>query len=148
MAVVLTQTQQTGLNAAILAHLAAEEGGRFERMVAAFREEVQVGGGGGGEDALIVSGGVLEEAWSMCFNECFLPDDPKWENSFGAYFEEWESRFDQYNVEEAGLAAALMAYLAEDGRFTRTLAALKKAIHASGFVIDDAENAMAMSGKW
>ena len=48
----LTHAQKTGLEAAIVAHLAAEEGERFARTVAAFKEEAQLpgGGGGGGED--------------------------------------------------------------------------------------------------
>ena len=45
----LTNAQMTGLEAAILAYLAA--GGRFARTVAAFKEEMQVE-----NDPLVVSG--------------------------------------------------------------------------------------------
>jgi len=58
----LTHAQKTGLEAAILAYLAAE-GGRFARTVAAFKEEAQVGGGGD-EGNQVVSGAVLEKAWA------------------------------------------------------------------------------------
>ena len=59
----LTDAQKTGLEAAILAYLAAE-GGRFARTVAAFKEEAQ---GPGNEDPgnLVVNGAVLEKAWMM-----------------------------------------------------------------------------------
>ena len=62
----LTHAQKTGLEAAILAYLAAE-GGRFARTVAAFKEEAQGPGGGGNgtENKLVVSGAVLEKAWAM-----------------------------------------------------------------------------------
>ena len=64
----LTDAQKAGLEAAILAYLAAE-GGRFARTVASFKEEAQGPAGGGGNDAeednLVVSGAVLEKAWAM-----------------------------------------------------------------------------------
>jgi len=56
------EPQVTGLEAAILAYLAAE-GGRFARTVAAFKEEAQVLGGGDGGN-VVVSGAVLEKAWA------------------------------------------------------------------------------------
>jgi Ankyrin repeats (3 copies) len=67
----LTDAQKTGLEAAILAYLAAE-GGRFARTVAAFKEEAQgpsVGGLGSGEggDSLAVSGEVLNKAWECLY---------------------------------------------------------------------------------
>ena len=61
----LTHAQKMGLEAAILAYL-AEEGGRFARTVAAFKEEAQLGiGGGNGDSNLVVSGAVLEKAWAF-----------------------------------------------------------------------------------
>ena len=62
----LSHAQQTGLEAAILAHLAAAEGGRFARAAAAFKEEAQIAGGGGDDHVhLAVSGAVLEKAWML-----------------------------------------------------------------------------------
>ena len=62
----LTHAQQTGLEAAILAYLAAAEGGRFVRTAAAFKEEMRASGGGGDDQQgnLVVSGAVLEKAWA------------------------------------------------------------------------------------
>ena len=63
----LTHAQQTGLEAAVLAYLAAAEGGRFARAAAAFKEELQRGGGGDGANkkCIEVSGSVLEKAWAV-----------------------------------------------------------------------------------
>ena len=66
----LTHAQKTGLEAAILAYLAAE-GGRFARTVAAFKEESQLQDGTRGaddsENELVVSGEVLGNAWAMVY---------------------------------------------------------------------------------
>jgi hypothetical protein len=61
----LTHVQQTGLQAAILAYLAAADGGRFARAAAAFKEELQRGGDGGENSTLEVSGSVLAKAWAV-----------------------------------------------------------------------------------
>jgi hypothetical protein len=57
------EPQVTGLEAAILAYLAAE-GGRFARTVAAFKEEAQVLGGGDGGN-VVVDDAVMEKAWAI-----------------------------------------------------------------------------------
>jgi len=111
----LTHAQKTGLEAAIVAHLAAEEGERFARTVAAFKEEAQLpgGGGGGGEDSEdhvlcgLVSGLVLDKAWNKFTQKC---------------------------VQTTGLEAAIVAYLAAEGggRFARTVAAFKEEAQLPG----------------
>jgi len=66
----LTHAQQTGLEAAILAYLAAAEGGRFARTVAAFKEESQLAVGDGSDQGnLVVSGAVLEKAWAHVYDK-------------------------------------------------------------------------------
>ena len=109
----LTDAQTTGLEAAILAYLAAAEGGRFVRTVAAFKEETQVPGGGdgnGGNSTLVVSGAVLEKMWTKFVQEHSV----------------------QINL---GLDAAILAYMAakEGGRFARTVSAfIEEAILSGG----------------
>ena len=76
----LTHAQKTGLEATILAYLVAE-GGRFARTVAAFKEEAALGGDG--DDAnLVVSGEVLEKAWT--FVHCGLNNRTKTTKVFQA----------------------------------------------------------------
>ena len=94
----LTHAQQTGLEAAVLAYLAAAEGGRFARAAAAFKEELQRCDGAN-KKCFEVSGSVLEKAWVAAHRG--LDDDAtKSKKAFGAikagnlaevqlYHEEW-----------------------------------------------------------
>jgi len=63
MEMALTHAQQIGLEAAVLAYLAAAEGGRFARAAAAFKEELRRGDDGANKKCIEVSGSVLEKAW-------------------------------------------------------------------------------------
>ena len=83
MEMALTHAQQIGLEAAVLAYLAAAEGGRFARAAAAFKEELQRGGSGDGKDNLVVSGAVLEKAW-MCVHRSLDDDATKAKKVFDA----------------------------------------------------------------
>jgi len=66
----LMHAQKRGLEAAILAYLTAE-GDRFARTVAAFKEEEKAAGGGDNDDnELVVSGEVLEKAWTSVLEQC------------------------------------------------------------------------------
>jgi len=95
---ILTEAQRTGLEAAILAHLAAA-GSRFARTAAAFKQEAQLPGGIG-VDALEVSGAVLAKAWEM---------------------------FNCEHAQRSSLDTVVLEYLiAEGGRFARTVTMFKE----------------------
>ena len=100
----LTDAQKTGLEASILAYLAAAAaGGRFVRTAAAFGEEMR---GPGSEDVLMVSGDVLVKAWD---------------------------RYVRAKPQTVGLEAAVVAYLiAGKGRFARTVVAYKEETQVQG----------------
>ena len=78
----LTHAQKTGLEAAILAYLAAE-GGRFARTVAAFKEEAQEPGNDD-QVNLVVSGAVLEKAWEMMHHTLKSKSKPRTQAFFDA----------------------------------------------------------------
>jgi len=114
----LTHAQKTGLlEVAILAYLAAAEGGRFARTAAAFKKEVQVAGVDGGGlryelFGLSERGSVLKEAWA---------------NTHGI-------EMPLTHAQRGELEAAILAYLAaaEGRRYARTVAAFKVEAHLPG----------------